>query len=69
MTGARLQVWTRLHATRTAAWNGSCDCVVGRDQKEAIVSRIEWLKDVDEGIARAKGTGKPVLLDFSAAPM
>jgi len=43
--------------------------MVGRDQKEAIVSRIEWLKDVDEGIARAEAAGKPVLLDFSAAPM
>jgi len=43
--------------------------VIGRAKKEAIVSRIEWLKDADEGIARAHATGKPVLLDFSAAPM
>ena len=64
-----MQVWTRLPATRTAAWNGSCECVIGRAKKEAIVSRIEWLKDVDEGIARAQAAGKPVLLDFSAAPM
>ena len=33
------------------------------------MSRIEWLKDVDAGIARARTMGKPVLLDFSAAPM
>lgn len=29
---------------------------------------IEWLKNVDEALARAKREGKPVLLDFSAAP-
>ena len=29
---------------------------------------IKWLKDVDEALREAKTTGKPVLLDFSAAP-
>lgn len=30
---------------------------------------ISWLTDVDEALARAKAGNKPVLLDFSAAPM
>lgn len=30
---------------------------------------IEWRKDVDPALADAKRQGKPVLLDFSAAPM
>jgi uncharacterized protein YyaL (SSP411 family) len=30
---------------------------------------IEWRKDVDQALADAKRQGKPVLLDFSAAPM
>jgi hypothetical protein len=30
---------------------------------------IQWSGNADEGIARAKKTGKPLLLDFSAAPM
>ena len=29
---------------------------------------IEWLRDLDEALRRAKQTGKPVLADFSAAP-
>jgi len=30
---------------------------------------IEWLKDVDASLAEAKRQGKPVLLDYTAAPM
>jgi uncharacterized protein YyaL (SSP411 family) len=30
---------------------------------------IEWSKDVDTALADAKTKGKPVLIDFSAAPM
>ncbi len=30
---------------------------------------IEWLKDVDDALAQAKAKGKPLLLDFTAAPM
>jgi thiol:disulfide interchange protein len=30
---------------------------------------IEWLKDVDAALAEAKRQGKPVLLDYTAAPM
>ena len=33
------------------------------------MAKIEWLRDADEGLAKARATGKPVLLDFSAAPM
>jgi uncharacterized protein YyaL (SSP411 family) len=29
---------------------------------------VEWTKDVDGALARAKSEHKPVLLDFSAAP-
>jgi hypothetical protein len=31
--------------------------------------RLGWIKDVDAGLAQAKQQNKPVLLDFSAAPM
>lgn len=30
---------------------------------------VNWLKDADEALERAKNEGKPLLLDFSAAPM
>lgn len=30
---------------------------------------IEWTKDVDTALARARAARRPVLLDFSAAPM
>jgi len=33
------------------------------------MAEISWLKNVDAALKQAKGTGKPVLLDFSAAPM
>lgn len=29
---------------------------------------VQWRKDVDEALNEAKSAGKPVLLDFSAAP-
>jgi hypothetical protein len=32
------------------------------------MASIEWLENIDEGLAKAKAEGKPVLLDFSAAP-
>ena len=41
----------------------------GRETKEDLMASIEWLKDVDQGLDRARILGKPVLLDFSAAPM
>jgi hypothetical protein len=31
--------------------------------------QISWMKDVDAALDRGKREGKPVLLDFSAAPM
>jgi hypothetical protein len=30
--------------------------------------QISWMKDVDAALERGKREGKPVLLDFSAAP-
>jgi hypothetical protein len=33
------------------------------------MTTIEWLHDVDEALRTAKGQRRPVLLDFSAAPM
>jgi len=33
------------------------------------MTEINWLKDVDAALAQAKKSRKPVLLDFSAAPM
>ena len=30
---------------------------------------VTWQKDVDEALRSAKASQKPVLLDFSAAPM
>jgi hypothetical protein len=29
---------------------------------------VEWNRDVDEALRRAGESGKPLLLDFSAAP-
>jgi hypothetical protein len=29
---------------------------------------VQWKKDVDSAIAEAKQIGRPVLIDFSAAP-
>jgi hypothetical protein len=30
---------------------------------------IEWIRDADEALRKASESGKPLLLDFSAAPM
>ncbi|HEX9161084.1 MAG TPA: thioredoxin family protein [Thermoanaerobaculia bacterium] len=30
---------------------------------------IQWQSDVDAALAQAKKVGKPLLLDFTAAPM
>lgn len=29
---------------------------------------VQWIQDPDTALAQAKASGKPVLLDFSAAP-
>jgi thiamine pyrophosphate-dependent acetolactate synthase large subunit-like protein len=29
---------------------------------------VEWNKDIDAALTEAKSTGKPMLIDFSAAP-
>jgi len=33
------------------------------------MATIPWIRDVDSALAKAVSEGKPVLLDFSAAPM
>jgi len=33
------------------------------------MAAINWLSNVDEAISKALSANKPVLLDFSAAPM
>jgi hypothetical protein len=33
------------------------------------IMEINWSNDADKGLAAAKGSGKPLLLDFTAAPM
>ena len=30
--------------------------------------KVNWLKDADEALTRAKDENKPLLIDFSAAP-
>jgi len=30
---------------------------------------VQWEKDIDNGLRRAEESGRPALLDFSAAPM
>lgn len=30
--------------------------------------KVHWRKDADAALAEAKETGKPLLIDFSAAP-
>lgn len=29
---------------------------------------VQWIRDVEAALAEAKTTGKPLLIDFSAAP-
>ena len=29
---------------------------------------VPWIKDVDAALSQAKSSGKPLLIDFSAAP-
>ena len=37
--------------------------------EDTTMKEIHWLKDVDAALSEAKTARKPVLLDFSAAPM
>jgi len=38
-------------------------------EEEVTMAEINWLKDADAALAQAKTAQKPILLDFSAAPM
>jgi len=35
---------------------------------EVTIMSINWLKDADEALTKAKQENKPLLIDFSAAP-
>ena len=35
---------------------------------EGILMAVNWFKDADEALARAREQNKPLLVDFSAAP-
>ena len=34
-----------------------------------VETSIQWTEDVDKALEESKKSGKPVLLDFTAAPM
>ena len=34
-----------------------------------MIATIEWLHDADAALAEARAAHKPVLIDFTAAPM
>ena len=38
-------------------------------KRRRIMAEITWLSNMDEALSKALSTNKPVLLDFSAAPM
>jgi len=42
--------------------------VTGEVRRRCAMLEIKWFRDVDEALRQAKAAGKPVLLDFSAAP-
>jgi len=35
----------------------------------ATEAAIQWTEDVDKALAESKKSGKPLILDFTAAPM
>jgi hypothetical protein len=52
--------------------DGTChaDCTGSQRLEEAIVAgEINWSHDFDASVNAAQAQGKPILLDFSAAPM
>ncbi len=58
---ARYRCLVRARTPRVAAW----PCAFWK--KEPIMP-LSWSKDVDNSLAVAKERGRPILLDFSAAP-
>jgi hypothetical protein len=44
-------------------------CVPGIFHHQELTMQIAWNKDPDAALAQAREQNKPVLLDFSAAPM
>jgi thiol:disulfide interchange protein len=43
--------------------------ILQKKRQEVWSMEIQWRDDVDAALADAKRDGRPVLLDFSAAPM
>lgn len=43
--------------------------ILQKQRQEVWSMEINWRDDVDAALADAKRDGRPVLLDFSAAPM
>ncbi len=43
--------------------------ILQKKRQEVWSMEINWREDVDAALADAKRDGRPVLLDFSAAPM
>jgi hypothetical protein len=48
---------------------GSVGCPAGRNRGRRIAMAIEWKKDVDGALTEGGRSKRPLLLDFSAAPM
>jgi hypothetical protein len=48
---------------------GTRDAPVGITSHLEHPMEIHWQHDLDKALASARGANKPVLLDFSAAPM
>ncbi len=42
--------------------------ITGTGEEEGTMAEIHWLRDVDAALEQAKREGKPVLVDFTAAP-
>lgn len=47
---------------------GSADAPARGSSKEAPME-INWNRDIDAALRKASETGRPLLLDFTAAPM
>lgn len=59
--GCRRMLAVGLIAVATAA-------MAGETQPPVELGKIQWLRDFDAGMARAKEEGKPVLLLFQEVP-
>ena len=60
----RLKITDERFAVKSSKDESACDAM----ETEGYIMSIPWSKDVDASLAQAKESGKPILLDFSAAP-